>query len=487
MNGITDSLNIYAEKSPEKIALYTKNQTFTYKEWHQLISQTASWLQSLDVPNKVIGIHLPNRYHFLQLFLGAAMAGWIAVPLDIKWKQPELEKRVKLASPSVFITENVEEIAFTYPHIQSLAHCMRDIHQSSPIFSEVEKKHLPFYMGFTSGTTGNPKSFVRSHESWVASFECSRKDFGLNESDHVLIPGALIHSHFLYGAISVLALGGTVSLLEKFIPAQTIDVLKTNRITALYVVPTMVEALLKFGVQISNPIKLISSGAKWSENSKAEIRKILTNVEIIEFYGAGELSFVSFLSDDASSKKPGTVGKACSGVEIQIRNEENGMITKPHETGKIYVRSKLLISGYLCPETQTLLTIQDEDGWATVHDMGYIDDDGYLFISGREHNMILYGGINIFPEEIENILMMHPLVEETAVIGQSDPYWGQIIVAVIKGHAEIKELKRLCQEHLSAYKVPRRWHFVDEMPHTTSGKIARAQLHHLFESQVNSH
>jgi long-chain acyl-CoA synthetase len=118
--------------------------------------------------------------------------------------------------------------------------------------------------------------------------------------------------------------------------------------------------------------------------------------------------------------------------------------------------------------------------------MGYFDEDGFLYIVGREQNMILYGGINIFPEEIENVLSLHPDVEEVAVIGLFDSYWGQIVTAAVKGKASQLELKRYCKMHLSSYKIPRKWFFLNEMPYTTSGKIARAELINQIESEAAS-
>jgi len=202
-----------------------------------------------------------------------------------------------------------------------------------------------------------------------------------------------------------------------------------------------------------------------------------------EFYGASELSFITVLPDREGIEKAATVGKPCYGIEVQIRRPDQEL-AKPTETGKIYVRSKLMIDGYFDQDGRTLHSIQDEAGWATVHDMGYLDEDGFLYIVGREQNMILYGGINIFPEEIEKVLSLHPDVEEVAVIGLSDSYWGQVVAAAVKGKGSPLELKRFCKTHLSSYKIPRKWFFLAEMPYTTSGKIARAELIKRMESKV---
>jgi long-chain acyl-CoA synthetase len=487
MGNITESYESFAKIFPNKIAIHTDHQQINYKNWSELVNQTANWLNSLHSENKIIGIHLPNGIPFLQLFAGAAKAGWIAVPLDLKWKTIELEERVKICNPSIIVT--TKEIYYRNKHIipnlKSLDDILQEILKFEVNIIRDTQEDLPFYIGFTSGTTGKPKAFVRSQNSWLASFECNRIDFKLNELDHVFIPGALIHSHFLYGAISTLYLGGTVYLLDKFSPIKGHLWIQSYPITTMYVVPTMLEAFQKQGILINEPIKVLSSGAKWSERLKLEIRNHFPNMTMYEFYGASELSFITVLSERDGIKKAESVGKPCSGVEVQIRLKDQSL-ARPNEIGKVYVRSGLIITGYMDSDGRTVHSIRDEEGWATVHDMGYFDEDGYLYITGREQNMILYGGINIFPEEIEKVISMHPDVEEVAVIGLPDSYWGQVVTAVVKGKGSSLELKRLCNKYLSSYKIPRKWFFLSEMPYTTSGKIARAELIKQLERKVTS-
>ncbi|WP_264737467.1 AMP-binding protein [Cytobacillus firmus] len=483
MTNITANIKKLAEESPNKAAIITKSQTLSYKEWNSHLCKTANWLNSLSVTNKTAAILLPNGVPFLQLFTGASMAGWTAVPFDLKWKAEELNKRIEISNPSIVITgkEYYDQIARLHPFVLIWEDALEDISFQSTLFHIDTETNRPFYMGFTSGTTGSPKAFIRSHRSWAASFEVNHHDFKMNEKEHVLIPGALIHSHFLYGAVSTLCTGGTVHLLEKFSAPQVLSCIGEQPISTLYTVPTMVSAILKEKRIIEKPIKIFSSGAKWDETSKLEISKIFPQLSMIEFYGASELSYVTFLADE---KIAGSVGKPCHGVEIEIRGTD-GKKFAPYEIGKIFVRSELIFDGYLSNET--IHSIQDQDGWATVDDMGYVDDKGYLYISGREKNMILYGAINIFPEEIEKVISLHPDVEEAAVIGLEDQYWGQIAAAVIKGKTDALELKRLCKKHLASYKVPRRWIFTEEIPYTAGGKIARAQLKESIESKVISH
>ncbi len=487
MANITETYQKNANLSPDKIAIHTSTNQISYKEWNQLINQTANWLHSYRSNSRTIGILLPNGISFLQMFTGASKAGWIAVPYDMKWNLADLEKRVKLSNPSIIVTtkEMYNKIHSIHPNVKVLDDILQEIALFDSLSSMEINEDLPFYVGFTSGTTGSPKAFIRSQDSWVASFDCNRFDFGLDETDQTLIPGALIHSHFLYGAISTLYLGGTVFLLEKFSPLNVISRINSFPITTIYVVPTMIEALIKEGIQIDQAMKILSSGAKWTEKSKVEFRHLFPAMTIYEFFGASELSFITVLSDKDGVHKAKTVGKPCYGVELQIRRPDQEL-AKPNETGKIYVKSKYLINGYFEENERTIHSIQDDDGWATVHDMGFIDEDGFLTINGREKNMILYGGINIFPEEIEKVISLHPDVEEVAVVGLSNTYWGQIVAAVIKGNSNSFELKRFCKTQLSAYKIPRKWFFQNEMPYTTSGKIARAELIKQIEMQVTN-
>lgn len=490
MVSITETYIKHAQSSPEKIAIQTNNIKISYRAWHEMVSKTANWLDSLTIARPSIGIFLPNGVPFLQLFAGAATAGWTTVLFDLKWTETELQQRLILSQPSILIT--TREL---FPKIQHLPvefliwdDILPEINQAPLIRDGAVDGKTPFYMGFTSGSTGSPKAFIRSHDSWVESFECSRVDFQLNENDHVVVPGALIHSHFLYGAISTLYLGGTVYLLEKFSSKTTLLLMEAQPITAVYVVPTMIAAFLKEEWTIEKKIKIISSGAKWEEQSKDSIRQMFPCLTMFEFYGASELSFVTVLKEN--DRKPGSVGKPCHNVQIQIRRS-NKELAEPNEAGKIFVKSNMLFIGYLYHDEsnwhQRIQSITDENGWITVDDMGYIDVDGYLYISGREKNMILYGAINIFPEEIETVIGEHPEVDEVAVIGIQDPYWGQVVAAVVKGSAAIIELKKLCKQHLSSYKIPRKWFYTEEMPHTTSGKIARQKVKELIESKVMNH
>lgn len=481
MTMITHTYRKHYNHYSDRVAIHSYDGQVTYKEWYTLVIKTANWLVSLNLRRTIIAIHLPNGIPFLQLFAGGASAGLVVVPFDVKWSEEELRKRTALCCPGMIITSErmKKKFASFYSNVVSWEECLSGIDHASDRNHYEEDGKLPFYMGFTSGSTGEPKAFVRSHESWVESIQCNINDFHMKGNEHVIIPGALIHSHFLYGAISTLYLGGTIYLLEKFTVAKVLSLLKEKPITFIFMVPTMIAALIKENNRIEEEVTIISSGAKWEASSKKSIRYVFPKLMMYEFYGASELSFITALSNDENREKPGSVGKPCFNVDIQVR-KRNGELAAPFEVGKIYVKSRMAILGYIYADRTNIQSIQDKDGWSTVHDMGYLDEDGYLYIMGREQNMILYGGMNIFSEEIESILLLHPDVEEVVVIGTPDPYWGELVAAVVKGSASKKALRRFCYSKLAHYKIPRKWYFVDDIPLTSSGKYSRPEIERMI-------
>lgn len=488
MVAITHTYNNHCENFGSKVAIQTKEESVTYQEWQTLINKTGNWLQSQHVKVKNIALLLPNGISFLQLYAGAAAAGWIVAPFDRKWKKKELQQRLNLCKPSIIVTtkHDMTRLADLHDNILVWEDCLEEILKTSDDTLPEIHSELPFYMGFTSGSTGEPKAFVRSHRSWLESFTCNTIDLHMKQTDHVLIPGSLIHSHFLYGAISTLYLGGTLYILDKFSAATLLFYVKTFPISYIYVVPTMIEALLKKETPIEQNITIISSGAKWQKETKEKMKLLYPTWYMFEFYGASELSFVSLASQSAPKE---SVGKPFHNVSLQIR-KSNGQIAQSLEIGKIYIKSPLTFLGYIHSSTGEIHPIEDDYGWNTVHDMGYLDDDGYLYIVGRENNMILYGGINIFPEEIEKVLVAHPLIEEAIVMGTTDSYWGQIVIAIIQGSQGSitkREVQTFCKQQLASYKIPRRWLFIDEMPLTAGGKISRPQLKEMLEKQVIHH
>jgi long-chain acyl-CoA synthetase len=478
---ITSTYKKYAGMDENRTAIVTEDERITYGEWFHLVQQAATSFTKEKSLNKRVAFFLPNGCLFLQLFAGASEAGWASIVCDMRWKVREIEERLLQITPDLIIADKKMEGILQKISIKTIF--LDDIEKwlCSSIDLKDKDENSPFYIGFTSGSTGQPKAFIRSHHSWVESFKCNRIDLGMKEIEHVLIPGSFINSTFLYGALSTLFLGGTIYVLAKFSPARLMNFLHNYPISTVYVVPTMIQGLINEGYFYEQSVSFLSTGAKWLPSVKTKMRQQFPNADFYEFYGSSELSYVTVLKNNEQIKYADSVGREFHNVEISIRNEK-GREVKIGEEGILYVKSNMLFDGYLNNELETKKVLQGD--WATVYDMAKIDEEGYIYLLGRQNDMILYGGMNIYPQEIEQVLKKYDGVEEAVVLGIKDEYWGEKVAAFITGDVSLSQLKTYCLETLSSYKIPRIWRKVDKFPYTTGGKISRQDVRMWFEKEV---
>ncbi|PRS65190.1 acyl-CoA synthetase [Bacillus pumilus] len=484
MNRITECYASHAEMNPDHIAIIDGQERITYQDWYERVRLSAQWLQQTAHEQKRVAFLLSNGASFLQIFAGAASAGWTAIPLDTRWSREECVEKLLLSEAALVIIEDRYLNRFEkYSEDMQVLSLSEWKEKMSLItqgpFNKCDSEIDPiFYMGFTSGSTGSPKAFIRRQQSWIESFRTTADTFGITHQDHVLIAGTLLSSHFLYGAISTLYFGGTVTLLEKFTPVKAKKTLQTGDITVMYTVPTMTESLLEIDAFArDNSLLVISSGADWGIPSKKQLVTNYPHVTFFDFYGTSELSFVSYLSSNDFLQKPSSVGRPFSPIQIEVRRADQ-TVCQPNETGRIYVKSPMSFAGYLHE-------VKPPEEWITVYDMGWLDEDGYLYMSGRENGMIVYGGLNIFPEEIERVLNEQPEVKRSVVVGVPDPYWGEIPVAIIEQGQHTKTVRQAVKEKLAAYKVPKKWLVIDQIIETSGGKIARASMKKWAEEQMS--
>ncbi len=478
---ITSTYRMYAELNSNRPAIITDEESISYGEWMDGVQRTAASFFREVQGTKRVALFLPNGSLFLQVFAGACAAGWASIVGDIRWKKQEMEDRLQQTSPDLIIAD--EKLKSLFQNVQTKVIYSNEIEDWMCLKSDVPESddNVPFYIGFTSGSTGKPKAFFRSHDSWVESFRCNQVDLGMTEKDHVLIPGSFVNSTFLYGALSTLFLGGTIYVLKKFSPARFMEVLQQYPISHVYVVPTMLNALLKEGYPYNQAMTFISTGAKWLPRVKEKMRLQFPNAQFVEFYGSSELSYVSVLKNGEQVDYADSVGRAFHNVEISIRDEK-GQEVAIGEEGVLFVKSKLIFDGYINQEEETKKVLQGE--WATVYDVAKMDEEGFIYILGRQNDMILYGGINVYPQEIEQALIKCDGVEEVVVVGIKDDYWGEKVAACIKGSASLASLKKDCLQTLSSYKIPRVWRKVETFPYTTGGKISRQEVRKWLEKDA---
>jgi long-chain acyl-CoA synthetase len=489
---ITDTIQESALQNPDKTAIQLGEEKITYQELHKNVQQAAAFFKKMPFQGSQgkAALYLPNGIDLLQNFLGAISAGWISIPLDLKWKESELNERLAQSNPDLIITtEKLQNHLDQYSDKVIVDSVMTKPAANNESTSPITDKSL-FYMGFTSGSTGVPKCFVRNHRSWVKSFACNKEDFGLSEDDTILVPGPLVHSLFLFAAVSTLFLGGTVKLLPKFSASQTLKEIESKHVSAVYAVPTMLAALtkeIKSQHDVQDLKKIISSGAKWEPGLKDNINSLFPKTELFEFYGASELSFVSYINHRSTKQKPLSVGRPFHNVKLSIRKDGEEVTTG--EIGTLYVKSEMLFSHYLNrPDANK--EVWDENGWLTVGDLAKLDEDGDLYIIGRSNNMMISGGQNVYPEEIENVLNSMEGIEEAVVFGTPDSYWGETVTAaiILQENAELtaRDVQRYCRKHLSVFKVPKHIIFANEFTYTSSGKIARSKVKEIYSQGVLS-
>lgn len=326
----------------------------------------------------------------------------------------------------------------------------------------------PFYTGFTSGSTGRAKGFTRNQYSWLKSFDCDTQEFGLNDQDIIIAPGSFTHSLPLYAVIRALYEGATAVFFSSFRPNRILAEIERVRGTVVYAVPTQLQALVDAAedVQTLENVRLIlSSGAKFPDPLRKELRTLFPNAEFAEFYGSSEQSYVAVARE--SEKPPaGSVGRAFGEVEIAILDEAEKTLETGQE-GRIYVRSPYCFSGYA-----DKAPIAKNSFGLHVGDVGYLDENGFLFVTGRADRMFLSSARNIHPEEIERVLALHPGIEQAAIFGLKDEKRENRIVAVVKllHPTKRKELLDFCKENLAPYAVPAFLYEQHKWPLTLSGK-----------------
>ncbi len=325
-----------------------------------------------------------------------------------------------------------------------------------------------FYWGLTSGTTGEPKLFARSHRSWLESFSSVEEVFPFPPAAKILIPGSLSHSLFLYGAVHALCRGHTVIAPGAFRPDRAARA--AREADCAYVVPAMLAEMLDCGLRDTGLRLIFCGGAKLLPEWRQRCEAALPHADLIEFYGASETSFVTYASTSAPSPS-GSVGRPFPGVSIEIRDAD-GRGLPPGAEGAVHVASPMLFSRYVGEATA--------GPSFTAGDIGFVDPDGCLHLTGRTNRIINSRALKIRPEPIEAALLALPGVLRAAVIDLPDAKRGAVAVAAVEfapGERLSRQiLSEHCRTHLGVRFSPQRYYQADTLPLTRSGKVAFAGL-----------
>lgn len=474
MAHIGQHLTTFAKGTPDKPALKFGDRILSWKELVQKVTVAEGQIRHRSDRGSRIGLCLSDPVDLLICFLACTRLGRIAMVFDPEWLRAQLETVCGITSPDFHITD---PIVRSFDRQDPLA-----IRSGAAAEMPPPCETDPFYVGFTSGSTGVPKGYLRNQGSWLESFHLSDVEFGMVPAARVVLAGKLVHSLHLYGAVYGLERGQEVVLLPQFDPKKLLREISGSPDGAiLYATPTQVHYLAETAERhgtVDTLKQVLVSGAKWSDADRRVLGALFPATDLYEFYGASETSFVT-VHGPHDPVPAGSVGAAANGVEIAIGAPEAP--EPPGKDGPIWVRSALLFSGYVSGKSDDT---RWQDGWLTFGDHGHLDDNGYLFVTGRTNRMVITSGLNVYPEEVEAVLTGNPDVAQAVVLGVSDPVRGQVLEAVVvlaREEANEGDLLTYCKERLAPGKVPRRFHFRKTLPLTAGGKSdiqkIKAELH----------
>nr|WP_321271242.1 class I adenylate-forming enzyme family protein [uncultured Tolumonas sp.] len=497
---IVDVIRINKDKTPDKIAIYIGDVSVTYLE---LISMVVGIASSLNKKGINKGTHvatfLTNSLECVVTMLALADLGAVWVPLIPNSTQDVIKTAINSADVTYVISDNRFTQEEKNDLIQILAlkdwyifdsHYDSDwqkfINEENGIYSHNVDPDIPYILTMTSGSTGNPKPIVFSQTTKLNRSFGAKKLYRLSENDVILAATPLYHSLAQRLTLLPLLLGGTAVVMKTFSPSGWLDAVSNYKVTFTIAVSNQLELILNSPDFINtdkSSLKIIVSS---SALLKKDMKKALINsfsCDFHECYGASEVGTVTNLSPKDATNCLNSVGKAFGGISIIIR-DESGDSVSTGEIGEITVKSPTAFLGYYnLPEVNSLSV---KNGYFYTGDLGYLDSNGFLYFSGRKKEIIITSGMNIYPVDIESVLLTHPDVLDAAVFGIDDAILGEAVVAAVvlkdkKQESMDKELRKWCRGKLLDYQKPLKFFFVDELPKTSLGKIQRNKLKNYFQ------
>jgi long-chain acyl-CoA synthetase len=434
----------------------------------------------------------PNCLEFLEIVGGLAAVGVAPAMVNPRLTGPELAYIANDASARVlFVHSTLEELARAadLPSVERIVVIGGDyeglLARASPRSPAVRAEEWDtFCISYTAGTTGHPKGAMLSHRSRVLTFFAMCAEYGCySPDDRALAVAPLYHGGGYAFAMAPIFFGGSCEILPRFDPEEVLRIVERLGITNQFMVPTHFNAIFGLGEEayrrhdVSSLRTIISNAAPLPQATKERIVDWVGEGVLHETYGSTEGGIVTNLRPADQLRKEQCVGLPFPCTEVRLLGD-GGNEVPAGEVGELHSRSPYHFNGYWGKPDATAEAWRD--GWLTVGDMARRDEEGYVYIVDRKHDMIISGGVNVYPREVEEALYAHPAVAEAAVVGVPDEYWGEAVMAVValREHAAATadELVAFCGERLSRYKLPKRLEFVDALPRNAAGKVLRRQL-----------
>ncbi|HXW36150.1 MAG TPA: AMP-binding protein [Acidimicrobiales bacterium] len=487
----------------DKTALVMGEKSLSFGELEERVERLARALVARGLePGSAVAVMLPNGFEFMEVGLATARAGCMLLPVNWHLKTEEVawilddsgaslliadKERLPVASESVGLAS--ADSASHPCEILVVGSTSSDGYEAAIATAPEEPvdvtarrgRATPRYLFYTSGTTGRPRGVEREDESpdyESAMSTAVARMWGLTESDTFIESSPLYHAAGAYAFIS-LFVGGTIVILPRFEGRAWLEAVDEHRVTTSLLVPAHFIRILEVpdderkSLDTSSLRLVMHSAAPCPIPVKRKIMDALATAQIWEFYGASE-GGATKISPEEWIERPGSVGRAWPGVSVTIRDEK-GRELPQGDTGLIYLSSRGRFRYHNDPDKTEQAWLDDA---YTLGDVGHIDPDGFLYITDRSADMVIRGGVNIYPVEIEQVLHSHPAVVDCAVFGVPDDRMGEVVLAMVEVREPVdaQELQAWCRERLADFKCPETVRFVDELPRDPSGKVRKRYL-----------
>lgn len=477
-----------AARWPDKQAIVVSDAALSYRQLARRISQAGNAVTALGAgPGDRVALIAPNRIEYHEVVAGLAEAGVTVVTLSHRLAAAELGAIFSdcapvavVADPNCLAAREAAEAAglrciLFGPAWEAL------LARASDRNVALARETDSFALAYTSGTTGTPKGVMLSHRSRALTFLAMAGEYGcFGHDDRFLAVTPMAHgAGFVFGS-APLFFGGTVVLDSTGDPEAILRRIADDRVTGVFMVPTHLNRFAALPPAAFGPARglraIISNAAALSQSLKEMAVERFGDGLLHETYGSTEAGIVTNIRPDEILARPGSVGTPFPLIEIELRDAA-GVPVAAREVGELFVRGPYAFNGYWNRPDATALAVHD--GWVTVGDLATRDGDGFITISDRKNDMVVTGGMNVYPAEIERIIAGVPGVRETAVVGLPDPEWGERIHAfIVAGDPppSAGAIIAACRAQLAAYKSPQGVSFIAELPRNASGKIVKRAL-----------
>ena len=512
MDAPLDALAQHAQQFGDRTAVVVdgsggaRPSSTTFGDLNRLVNQLAHGLAAAGArPGERLVWCGPNSLEVLVTIHAARKLNLVAVPLSYRFNADEMAYAIDNSDATIVVVDAdeaplVAQVRAEIPKVRTVVvfggvtpdgcRCWDDvIAGASDTEPDIEPgSEAGSAMIYTSGTTGKPKGALRTRTDRQIVFSLLGELNLLHENAVHLTTGPLYHSGPLAFASLSHTLGAPIVVLRKFDAARWVELVKEYRVTNTFSAPTQLKRIVSLpddqlaGADMSSMVTLIANAAPVPYALKQEIIEKLGDGFLYEVYGSTELGVDTVLKPQDQLRKPGSCGKPYGGIEMKIVKED-ASDAGPGEPGELFVRTGLAMDGYYRTDEQlTQLSGPDSatNDWKSVGDVAYMDDEGYVFICDRKKDMIISGGVNIYPAEIEAVLYAHPQVLDVAVFGIPDDEWGERVHAIVQAKPgetiDVEELRTFAEPRLASYKRPRAYELRDELPRTDSGKLLKRVL-----------